>query len=116
MNAFIRNIGGSIGIAVISTFLTRLAQKHQSYMVAHATTTNPTFNAMVRGMSQGSSDAGRATRQAYARIYGMIVGQATTLAYVDIVTVLAGLVLCLIPFVFLMRRPPKAGGEVPPAH
>ena len=36
MNAFIRNIGGSIGIAVISTFLMRLAQVHQNYMVAHA--------------------------------------------------------------------------------
>ncbi|MCU1257785.1 MAG: drug resistance transporter, EmrB/QacA subfamily [Bryobacterales bacterium] len=116
MNAFIRNIGGSIGIAVITTFLTRLAQQHQTYMVAHAVNGNYTFDRLLRSLSQGSADAGVATRQAYARIYGMIQAQALTLAYVDVVMVMAVVVAGLIPLVFLMKRAPKASGDQPPAH
>jgi DHA2 family multidrug resistance protein len=106
MNAFIRNIGGSIGISLITTFLARLAQKHQNYMVANAHRGNWAFDAMV---ADGS-------RRAYARVYRLIQGQATLLAYVDIVTVMAFVVVCLIPLVFLMKKPPKAGGAAPAAH
>jgi DHA2 family multidrug resistance protein len=116
MNAFIRNIGGSIGIAVISTFLTRLAQQHQNYMVANAVSGNSTFDKMLRGMGQASSDAGLATHQAYARIYRTIQAQAVTLAYVDVITVMAAVVACLIPFVFLMKKAPKPTGDQPAAH
>ena len=121
LNAFIRNIGGSIGIAVITTFLTRLAQKHQTYMVENARPGNSAFDALQNGTAQTLMRAGMsanlATRQAYARIYRMIQGQATTLAYVDIVTVMAIAVVCLIPFVFIMRRPPRvAKTETPAMH
>jgi DHA2 family multidrug resistance protein len=107
MNAFIRNIGGSIGIAVISTFLTRLSQVHQNYMVAHAHAGNPAFDAMMKGVPP---------KQGYAHIAGLIQAQATNLAYVDIVSVMAIVVTCLIPLVFLMRRgaPPK--GDAPATH
>jgi DHA2 family multidrug resistance protein len=107
MNAFIRNIGGSIGIAVISTFLTRLSQVHQNYMVGHAHPGNPAFDAMMKGVPQ---------QIGYLRVYRTIQAQAANLAYVDIVTVMAFLVACLIPFIFLMRRgtPPK--GDSPAMH
>jgi DHA2 family multidrug resistance protein len=107
MNAFIRNIGGSIGIAVISTFLTRLTQVHQSYMVAHAVPGNPAYDAIMKGVPP---------KQGYAHIAHIIQAQAANLAYVDIVTVMAFLVACLIPFIFLMRRgtPPK--GDAPAMH
>jgi MFS transporter, DHA2 family, multidrug resistance protein len=105
MNAFVRNIGGSIGIAIISTFLSRLEQKHQTYMVANARPGNPAFDSLVKTMSGDGSH-----QIAYARIYRMVQAQATTLAYVDIVTIMAIVVACLIPLVFLMKRggpPPK---------
>jgi len=37
----------------------------------------------------------------------MIQGQATVLAYTDVIGVLLLVVACLIPLVFIMRRPPK---------
>jgi hypothetical protein len=37
----------------------------------------------------------------------MISGQATTLAYIDIISIMALGVLCLAPVAFLMQRPPK---------
>jgi MFS transporter, DHA2 family, multidrug resistance protein len=107
MNAFVRNIGGSIGIAVISTFLTRLAQTHQNYMVAHAHPGNPAYDAMMRGVP---------AKQGYAHINRVIQIQASNLAYVDIVGIMAVVVTCLIPLVFVMKRgaPPK--GDLPAAH
>jgi DHA2 family multidrug resistance protein len=118
MNSFVRNIGGSIGIAVISTMLTRQAQKHQVFMAAHTTAGSPIFNQMSSGLAQTLAQRGAATpqQQSYARIAGLVTGQATTLAYVDIIRVLAVMVILLSPLVMIMRRPPKGGGDPPPAH
>jgi MFS transporter, DHA2 family, multidrug resistance protein len=113
MNSFVRNIGGSLGIAVISSSLTRQAAKHQSYLVAHAVTGTRAFDQMTNSMGQMLANKGAAfpTQQAYGRVAGLISGQATTLAYVDILSAMALVVVCLVPFVMLMRRP-KAGAPV----
>ena len=74
MNSFVRNIGGSIGIAVISTMLTRQAQKHQVYMTAHTTPGSGAFGQLASGITQTLTQKGAAhpQQQAYARIAGMI--------------------------------------------
>jgi MFS transporter, DHA2 family, multidrug resistance protein len=117
MNSFVRNIGGSIGIALISTMLTRQAQKHQVYMTAHTDSGNAAFRQLASGITQTLTQRGAAhpQQQAYGRIAGMVTGQATTLAYIDIITVMAVVVALLSPLVLLMRRP-KAGGPAPAAH
>ncbi|MBV9505070.1 MAG: DHA2 family efflux MFS transporter permease subunit [Acidobacteriia bacterium] len=114
MNSFVRNVGGSIGIAVISSSLTREIARHQNYLVAHATSGNPAFQQMVSGMQQTLANKGAADpmKQAYARVAGIITGQATTLAYVDVISFLALMVLCLVPFVLIMRKPPKRAPAV----
>jgi hypothetical protein len=57
------------------------------------------------------------TRQAYGRVAGLISGQATTLAYMDILSTMALVVVCLTPFVLLMRRPKRAQAQAAePAH
>ncbi len=108
MNAFVRNIGGSIGIAMIGTFLIRRAQVHQTYLVSHTNAGNAPFAQMVAGMTvtlqRAGMSAADASQQAYARVGRMVQAQATTLAYVDVVSVLAVMVLCLAPLVTLMRR------------
>jgi DHA2 family multidrug resistance protein len=117
MNSFVRNIGGSIGIALISTMLTRQAQKHQVYMAAHTDSGSAAFRQLASGITQTLTQRGVAhpQQQAYGRIAGMVTGQATTLAYIDIITVMAVAVALLSPLVLLMRRP-KAGGPAPAAH
>jgi len=112
MNAFVRNIGGSIGIALLSTMLTRFGQQNQSVLVRHTYPGNPAFENMVRGISQtlrsSGMEATAATQQAYARVMGLLQGQAATLAYVQVVTLMAIVVGCLIPLPMIMRRPPRA--------
>ncbi len=114
-----RNVGGSIGISLLSTFLLRLSQRHQVYLVAHASVSDPAFVQQVAGLTKTFTSQGMApnvaTQQAYTMISRMISGQATTLAYIDIISVMAIGVACLAPLVFIMKRP-KRGGKPVAAH
>jgi MFS transporter, DHA2 family, multidrug resistance protein len=120
MISFVRNIGGSIGIALISTFLTRGAQQRQTYLSVNMNQSNPRFRQMIDALtaalhSQGLSTA-EATRQAYGRAAALLQQQATILAYGDVVSVMAVAVALLAPMAFLMKRPPKTAAEAPPMH
>jgi MFS transporter, DHA2 family, multidrug resistance protein len=112
MNAFVRNIGGSIGIALITTFLTRQAQKHQSLLASHTAPGSPAFDrlagALTSRIQQSGASLPDATHQAYGRVYAILQAQSTTLAYIDVVRVLTLVIVILIPLVFIMRRPKAA--------
>jgi MFS transporter, DHA2 family, multidrug resistance protein len=114
-----RNLGGSVGISMLSTFLLRLQQQHQVYLTAHASAGNPVFNQRIAGLTQTFTGQGmppnQATQTAYALISRMISAQATTLAYVDIISIGALMVIVLMPVAFLMKRPPK-GARAAAAH
>jgi DHA2 family multidrug resistance protein len=121
MMNFVRNIGGSIGIAVVSTMVTRSTQRRQVYLSAHMQNGNPRFRAMVDGIAgslrSGGISAAEATHQAYVRIAMMMQQQASALAFRDVVAILAIVVMCLVPVAFIMQRPPKAApSEAPPPH
>jgi DHA2 family multidrug resistance protein len=117
LNSFVRNIGGSVGIALITTLVTRQAAKHQNYMVARTGPDNPAFRQMAGGLSRTLAQHGvpHPMAQAYARIAGLISAQATTLAYIDVISVMALVVAALTPFVLIMRRP-KAGAAAAAMH
>jgi DHA2 family multidrug resistance protein len=112
MNNLMRNLGGSIGISMLSTFLIRLAQRHQVYLVAHASASNPLFTDRIAGITRNMTSQGVPPNEAAAQAYWLmsrtISGQASTLAYVDIISFAAVAVLCLAPLAFLMQRPPKS--------
>jgi DHA2 family multidrug resistance protein len=111
MNAFVRNIGGSIGIALITTFLTRQSQAHQTVLTAHTRVGSPAFDTLTQAFTgryqQGGASLPDATVRAHARVYGIVQAQATTLAYIDVVRVLIVMIVVLIPLVFIMRKPKK---------
>jgi MFS transporter, DHA2 family, multidrug resistance protein len=118
MNSFVRNIGGSVGIAMITTLVTRQAAKHQNYMVARTSPGSPAFQQMANGLSRTLSLQGvpHPLAQAYARIAGLINGQATTLAYIDVISGMALVVALLTPFVLIMRRPKRAAAAAAAMH
>jgi DHA2 family multidrug resistance protein len=109
MNSFVRNLGGSVGIATITTILTRQAQKHTSYLSTQTFAGNPPFENLRRGLTNlnSGSGPGLATKQAYAQISGLIQRQAVTLAYTDVLYGLTIVVVILVPLVMIMKRPPK---------
>ncbi len=104
----IRNVGGSIGIAVVTTMLVRGSQAHQNYLVANVTTTNPTARALLQGLGAkflgGGADAYTAHREAMGLLYQGVQQQAALLAYADNFRLLGYLSLICIPVIVLLRR------------
>lgn len=114
---FMRNIGSSIGTSMVTTLIARRAQVHQLYLAANASPGHPTFAQGVQGLTNQLTAAGieatRAAAQAYARLYQLMIGQATTLAYIDTFWVLcigAG-IMFLLSFA-LKKNQPGGGGEM----
>jgi MFS transporter, DHA2 family, multidrug resistance protein len=104
-----RNVGGGIGISIAQTLLARRAQLHQTHLVSHVTAYSPQLRRLLGGLTQALAHRGAATaaatRRAYAIVYGMVMTQATTLAFIDILWLLAIVCALLIPLAFLMKRP-----------
>ena len=116
MNNFSRNLGGSIGISMLSTWLQRLSQKHQVYLSAHTSAGDPQFTSRIAGLTQTFTSQGIPPNEASARAYSLlgrtIAGQSSLLAYVDIISIMAVAILCLVPLAFIMKRPPKNAAAV----
>jgi MFS transporter, DHA2 family, multidrug resistance protein len=120
INSFVRNIGGSLGIALIVNFLTRSAQQHQTTLVAHAVPGAAAYESTLNGMAATLRHSGLNTfdarQQSIGRLYGMIQQQATSLAYVDAIAILALVIGGLTPFVLILRRPKKRAGSGAALH
>ncbi len=114
---FMRNIGSSIGTSMVTTLIARREQFHQVYLATHTTVGKPNFTLAVRALAVRLAASGlditRATEQAYGRIYGELIGQATTLAYIDTFWVLAiGAAIMFVVSFALRKNEPGGGGEV----
>ena len=110
-----RNIGGSLGISLVTTMLSRRAQFHQARLTGMLNAGNGWFEATLHSMihkfvAHGAS-VGIATQQAYAMIANMIHQQATMLAYIDDFWLVGWSVIVMIPLVFLMKKV-KPGGPM----
>ncbi|HSZ58674.1 MAG TPA: DHA2 family efflux MFS transporter permease subunit [Tepidisphaeraceae bacterium] len=107
-----RNIGGSVGISLITTFLERRQQFHQSRLVEKLTPYNRHFQSTLSSVSSyfSAHTHGSGLQQAYGQIYRMVQQQAGMLAYVDCYYVLAFAFTLLIPFVFLLKPTRGHGG------
>jgi DHA2 family multidrug resistance protein len=110
-----RNIGGSVGISVVTTMLARRTQFHQARLSENLSAANPQFQARLHGLagtfSGGGSGPAAALQQAYAMTQANVIRQATMLAYIDNFWFLGCVIGCLIPCVFLIRKA-KSGGEI----
>jgi DHA2 family multidrug resistance protein len=113
-----RNMGGDLGIALVTTLIARRSQLHQANLVAHLDPGSGALRARLDAMTQalvhaGSSSAD-AVRQAYGELYRQVAQQAQTLAYLDVLWILGCFTLVMIPLVFLAQRP--RGGVAAMGH
>jgi DHA2 family multidrug resistance protein len=111
-------MGGDVGIALVTTFLARRAQAHQSFLTAHTSAADAAFQARLRGAAStllhGGASAVDASHRAMALAYGEVIRQATTLAYLDVLRAFGVLAAIMVPLL-LLTRPPKKG-QTAPAH
>lgn len=108
-----RNLGGSVGISAAATFLSRWSQSHQALLTGHLTPYDPIFIERLNQLQQSFSTqfgpvAGQ--QRAYAVLYGILVRQASLLAFVNIFRALALACLLCVPLVLVFRRI-KSGGR-----
>src|SRR3954471_2361201 len=106
-----RNLGGSVGIAVTGTLLARKQQEYINIMGAHVTPYSSAAQASLESARQGfiasGSDMATATEGAYAAVFGTVQRYAAMVAFVDVFRLLGIIFLLLLPLVLLMRRPPS---------
>jgi DHA2 family multidrug resistance protein len=111
-----RNIGGSVGIAMTGTMLARHNQTLTATLGAHVTTydvaTQQTFARLRGGFMANGADVTTATQRAYAALFGMVQQQAAMVSFVGIFQLLGVLFIALIPLVLLMKRPRGGSGPV----
>lgn len=98
-----RNMGGSIGIAIVQTMQGRYTQQHISYLTAHVTPFDPQASQLLDRMT---AQMGRP--QALASMFRMVGAQAAMLSFVDVFRILAITFLVMVPLLLIMKRP-KAG-------
>jgi DHA2 family multidrug resistance protein len=103
-----RNLGGSVGVALAVTLLSRRAQFHQHILVSHITANDPETTQMFAYVWQGlilsGSDAVTAQAQAGRLLYGEVQRQALLMAFLDDFWLIGVVSLACVPLVFLMRR------------
>jgi MFS transporter, DHA2 family, multidrug resistance protein len=104
-----RNLGGSIGIAVTGTMLTRHRQTASVVLGEHVTPYDSTTQLMLQQMTAAfmaaGADAVTASERAYAALQGMILRQAAMVSFVSIFRLLGVVFLIMTPLVLLMKRP-----------
>jgi MFS transporter, DHA2 family, multidrug resistance protein len=109
-----RNIGGSIGISLTTTWIARGAQAHQSLLVGHLSPYDPQFQQYYRtavAMFVRFGDSISAQQQANELFYRKMLQQAAFMSFVDTFRLLAFLSMLCIPVVFLLKKiKPGSGG------
>lgn len=104
----LRNLGGSFGVAFVTTMIARRAQFHQVRLVEHLTPFDSNYQAAAanashllqsRGMSAAASQQG-----GLSAIYGQFLRQASMMSFNDAFYLLSIFLILILPLVFLMKR------------
>lgn len=103
-----RQLGGSFGIAIITTFIARFNQEHRVDLLSNL---NPTkFNvqerilALQKGFMSKGFTADQALGKAYQALDYGVMKQAAVLSYMDVFMWLGILFLVCIPFVLVIKK------------
>jgi DHA2 family multidrug resistance protein len=108
----VRNLGGGMGVAVVSTLLSRRAQEHQSTLISHVNPFDPEtvarLSAWADHFGRRGADSFTAERRAMASVYLEVTRQAQVLAFADdfwMLFVLFCGTLFLLPLLSRVRTP-----------
>jgi MFS transporter, DHA2 family, multidrug resistance protein len=104
----LRNIGGSIGISIVNTIVTRHEQLHRTELAHNIAAGRVTVNGQLQAMqhylaSQGSSPY-TALNRAYALINAILSSQARLWSYVDDFRYMGLVCFACIPLVFALKK------------
>ena len=107
LTSLVRNLGGSVGISLITTFVARGTQAHQALLVNHLTPHSRIYLERLNQMQTiFAPHSGPVTThsQAYGLMYQTLQQQAALWAYIDQFRMLAIVCVLLAPIIFLYKR------------
>lgn len=103
-----RQLGGSFGIAIITTFIARFNQQHRVNLVSHLDKSSFEVQQRVQQLQQGFMSKGfsanEALNKAYQAIDYGVMKQSAVLSYMDIFMYLGILFLLCIPFMLVIKK------------
>jgi DHA2 family multidrug resistance protein len=102
-----RQLGGSFGIALITTFMSRQNVVHGAALGNKLDYTSPAVQQSLQStqqflISRGMS-AAEALKTAYARMEGRVAKQAAVLSYMDVFLYLGIAFLICVPFIMMVK-------------
>ena len=106
--SLMRNIGSSIGISVVITYL---AQRTQANHAAFADSINPFNLALRRAVEVGAVNL--STPEGLSAINAEVTRQAATLAYLQDFRLMMFVTLSALPLIFLLGKPARPGTSAP---
>ncbi len=112
LSNFARNLGGSAGTALLTTFLARNSQVQQTALSAKVVSGSTAYTLFVDRVKEilmkGGMPPHTASQLAVGEAYRQMLRQASMLSYKNAFAILACVILALSPLPFLMRLPPKS--------
>lgn len=104
----IRQIGGSVGIAIANTWVAQRYAMHRNDLSANISTDNSVYNNYIQTMTQGlasrGADAFNASQAALKVVEMKVSQQAYLLSYLDTFYLVGILFVLTIPFIFLLSN------------
>jgi MFS transporter, DHA2 family, multidrug resistance protein len=102
-----RQLGGSFGIAIITTFLSRFNQQHRVDLISHLDNTKYLVQNQINMLQKGFQSKGFTFNQSLQKTYQVmefkVMKQASVLSFMDIFLYLGIMFICCIPIVLLMK-------------
>jgi DHA2 family multidrug resistance protein len=113
-----RNLGGSFGIAAVTTLLARGAQQRQPSLIEHVSPLNPQFSERFGALTQALQNRGapEPELQAMQILYNMVDKQAHLWAFVHNFRLFGFMCLGCIPLVLLFKAVRKAAAPTEAMH
>jgi DHA2 family multidrug resistance protein len=113
-----RQLGGSFGVAMITTFLARQNMAHRNDLVSKLDVNDPILQQRVAGLQHAFMNKGIPTDQAlhtgYKTLDYIVTKQAAVLSYMDAFLYLGVMFLICIPFVMMVKG--NKGSKINPAE
>ena len=111
LSNFARNLGGSAGTALLTTYLARGSQVHQAGLATHIIQGSVPYRLyiarLVEMMQTAGIGPGQAAQMAVGVAYREMLRQASMLSYQNAFKFLSIAVVCMMPLPFVMRLPAK---------
>jgi DHA2 family multidrug resistance protein len=111
-----RNIGGSVGIANVTTVVARHTQMHINDLGAnvnpYSLSSRMNLNGLTSMFTSRGMDRVTAAHGAYDATFGMVAQQAAMLSFVDAFWLLGITFLVITPLIYIMKKPEGHGEPV----